>query len=73
MNIACVIREPRRWGFNGLLTGLLNTGSTMERNRGEEVRGGEGGTKILTDRELREGDRKSEDGNERSESKGKEK
>ena len=37
MNIACVIREQRRWGLNGLLTRPLNTGSTMERNRGEEA------------------------------------
>lgn len=32
MNIACVIREQRRWGLNGLLTRPLNTGSMMERN-----------------------------------------
>lgn len=37
MNIACVIRAQRRWGLNGLLTGPLNTGSAMERNRGKEA------------------------------------
>lgn len=35
MNIACMIREQRRWGLNGLLTRPLNTGSMME-GKGEK-------------------------------------
>lgn len=37
MNIACVIREQRRWGLNGLLTRLLY------RSEGRGGRGAEGG------------------------------
>lgn len=74
MNIACVIREQRRWGLNGLLSGPLNTGSTMERQtwQRKQRRGGRGQN---TDRTRAEGEggRKLEDGKDISESKGKEK
>lgn len=71
MNIACVIREQRRWGLNGLLTRPLNTCSTMKRNRGEKAEK-ERKAPNTDRRELRarEGGRKLEDGKEISESKG---
>lgn len=37
MGIDTVIREQRRWDLNGLLTGALNTGSTMEMKREMET------------------------------------
>lgn len=37
MGIDSVIREQRRWDLNGLLTGALNTGSTMETKREMEM------------------------------------
>lgn len=64
MNIACVIREQRRWGLNGLLTRPLNTGRRMERSRQKEAEKERGGTRALTDRERRraKGGRKRNDG-----------
>lgn len=37
MGIDSVIREQRRWDLNGLLTGALNTASTMETKREMEM------------------------------------
>lgn len=52
MNIACVIREQRRWGLNGLLTRAPKYWQNDSNKQGRGSWGEEGGANVPTEREL---------------------